>query len=312
MNIKTFTILACAFINAGYVYSQSDEYTKHKERQIASPSPFQRELDGKAPGRILYQDSMVMALDGFPAVLQTPVHILIIPKKRIVTLNDMTEDDRPIIAQMIFVAQKLAQEKGIDKTGYRLAFNTNEDAGQSAFHLHLHLLGGVKTGPMVDQGWRNIQRAKRIDADSTYATPATKDELLNKLLGSWKGKGATAPQVLITMIWEPAIQFQFIKLTHTIEQIIQDKPQRSEFTKFFRPTSSNKYKATQLTDSGMIYAMSASSETHSLTATWTTKSERLKITYTLTSQNTLEVKEYLMNATAQWKETSSYILQRVF
>jgi histidine triad (HIT) family protein len=56
---------------------------------------------------------------------------------------------------MMLVAKKMAADAGVADSGYRLVFNTNEDAGQSVFHIHLHLLGGMKTGPMVDQTWRN-------------------------------------------------------------------------------------------------------------------------------------------------------------
>ena len=70
-------------------------------------------------------------------------------------MNDLSPEDSAIVARMCWVAKQLAKDKGIAETGYRLAINTNEDAGQSAFHIHLHLLGGFKTGPMVDQRWRN-------------------------------------------------------------------------------------------------------------------------------------------------------------
>ena len=61
---------------------------------------------------------------------------------KIVTINDVKEEDSPLIGHMISTAKNLASELGIDKDGYRLVFNTNEDGGQSVYHIHLHLLGG--------------------------------------------------------------------------------------------------------------------------------------------------------------------------
>ncbi len=101
----------------------------------------------------MYQDEDVIALKSFGA--QLPVHLLVIPKKRIATINDVSENEAQLLGKMILVAKQLAKEQGISETGYRLVFNTNEDAGQSAFHIHLHVLGGHRTGPMVDQKWRN-------------------------------------------------------------------------------------------------------------------------------------------------------------
>ena len=66
-------------------------------------------------------------------------------------MNDITEEDIPLIGKMYFVAKQLVKEKGIAETGYRLSINTNKDSGQSVFHIHLHLLGGEKLGPMVTQ-----------------------------------------------------------------------------------------------------------------------------------------------------------------
>jgi len=135
------------------VLAQSEAYKQQKAKQLTEKSPFQDEIDGKFPERILYQDDDVMAVKSFAP--QLPVHALIYPKKRIATLNDLSEDDSKIIAKMIFVGKQLAKDLGVSETGYRLTFNTNEDAGQSAFHIHMHLLGGYKTGAMVEQTWRN-------------------------------------------------------------------------------------------------------------------------------------------------------------
>ena len=134
-------------------FAQSDAYKARKIKQLAERSPFQDDIDGKFPERILYQDEDVLAFKDIRP--QLPVHFLVIPRKRIPTINDLTEADGKIIVKMVMVAKKLAKDFGIDETGYRLALNTNENSGQSVFHIHLHVLGGYKTGAMVEQTWRN-------------------------------------------------------------------------------------------------------------------------------------------------------------
>ena len=101
------------------------------------------------PATIVYEDDDVIAF--VPLRLQAPVHLLIVPKKEIHTINDATDEDALVLGKLFLVAKKLAKEKGIAETGYRLSMNINEDAGQSVFHLHMHLLGGKKLGPMVTQ-----------------------------------------------------------------------------------------------------------------------------------------------------------------
>ena len=73
---------------------------------------------------------------------QAPVHILIIPKEEIATINDLDESNVNIISKMIIVAKKLASENNIEKDGYRLVMNCNEHGQQTVFHIHLHLIGG--------------------------------------------------------------------------------------------------------------------------------------------------------------------------
>jgi len=70
------------------------------------------------------------------------VHILIIPKKHIPTLNDITEADGPMMGRLMVLASKIARERGLDAKGFRLLANCLEPAGQSVFHLHFHLMGG--------------------------------------------------------------------------------------------------------------------------------------------------------------------------
>ena len=73
-----------------------------------------------------------------------PVHILLVPKKHIRSINDLEEEDRTVLSDLVFAAKKLAVEQGIDKTGYKLVYNVERGGGQFVFHLHLHLLGGWK------------------------------------------------------------------------------------------------------------------------------------------------------------------------
>lgn len=151
--MKHKLLLGLLLAGFAFLHAQSPEFRERKAKQLAEPSPFQADIDGAHPERIYYQDSLVVVFNSIAP--QAPVHLLIVPRKRIPTINDLTDADSAILDRMFWAARKVAKEKGIDESGYRLAFNTNEDAGQSAFHLHLHLLGGMKTGPMIDQRWRN-------------------------------------------------------------------------------------------------------------------------------------------------------------
>ena len=130
-------------------WGQSDEYQKNKADKIEAGSVFTKIINREVPASVVYEDDDVIAF--VPLRLQAPVHLLIVPKKEIHTINDITDDDVLVLGKLFLVAKKLAREKGISETGYRLSMNINEDAGQSVFHLHMHLLGGKKLGPMVTQ-----------------------------------------------------------------------------------------------------------------------------------------------------------------
>ncbi len=75
---------------------------------------------------------------------KAPLHLLIIPKKHIASVNDLGPQDRELIGDMILAGQEMAKEQKVDKSGYRLNFNTGKDAGQTVDHIHLHLLAGEK------------------------------------------------------------------------------------------------------------------------------------------------------------------------
>ena len=101
---------------------------------------FDKIISKEISSEIVYEDDNYLAFKDINP--QAPVHILIIPKKRISTINDLNIDDSKIIGQMILIARDIAKSLDIDKSGYRLVFNCNEDGGQTVFHIHLHLLGG--------------------------------------------------------------------------------------------------------------------------------------------------------------------------
>ena len=109
---------------------------------MENKSVFEMILSGDIKSDIIYEDNKIFAIHDINPVAK--VHILIIPKKKIPTMNDLTEDDTDLIGSMFICAKQLAKKFNIDQTGYRLLFNTNADAMQTVFHIHLHLIGGEK------------------------------------------------------------------------------------------------------------------------------------------------------------------------
>ena len=95
---------------------------------------------GEIPGSILYQDEDVIAFPDIKPI--APLHLLIIPRKHISSLADLTGTDAPVVGKMTEVANQLARKEGIAESGYRLVINCGEQGGQLVPHLHLHLLGG--------------------------------------------------------------------------------------------------------------------------------------------------------------------------
>ena len=105
---------------------------------------FCRIIEGKAHARIVHQDERIVAIDDINP--QAPVHVLVIPRRHVATLNELTAEDDGLVGEMIRRAAAIAQARGIDQAGYRTVFNCNRGAGQSVFHIHLHLLGGRRLG----------------------------------------------------------------------------------------------------------------------------------------------------------------------
>ena len=111
------------------------------------PTLFEKIIAGDIPATIVYKDERVTAFrDIRPAA---PTHILIVPNKPIPTVNDVANDDEPLLGHLFTVARDLARQEGIADNGYRLIVNCNAHGGQEVYHLHLHLLGGRPLGPMV-------------------------------------------------------------------------------------------------------------------------------------------------------------------
>lgn len=149
--------LLCCMLVSSSIFAQSLDYETKKHKALKEISPFEKIAQHITTDVVLeYEDNDFIVFE--PNSKQAVVHLLIVPKKRINTLNEITPDDQNLMGKMVLLAKEMAKKKGIDQTGYRITMNTNEDAGQSVFHIHLHLLGGNKIGAMVDQTYRNNQR----------------------------------------------------------------------------------------------------------------------------------------------------------
>ena len=97
-------------------------------------------VDREIPGDIVYENDIVLAFNDINPI--APVHILIIPKEHIATLNDLEEKHTQTMGKLFLAAKKIASEKGFSESGYRTVFNCNKDAQQTVFHIHLHLIAG--------------------------------------------------------------------------------------------------------------------------------------------------------------------------
>jgi len=95
---------------------------------------------GEIPAEIIYEDDRVLAFRDISP--QAPTHALVIPRKHIATLNDLQPDDAELVGQMLLAAKAIAAKDDIADDGYRTVFNCNAGAGQTVFHIHLHVLGG--------------------------------------------------------------------------------------------------------------------------------------------------------------------------
>jgi histidine triad (HIT) family protein len=147
--LRVYLLIICSILFSNASIAQSAKYETKKADALAEKSVFEKIVDKELPATILYEDEEIIAF--IPLRKQAPIHILIIPKERIVSVNEIEDEQALLIGNMFIVARNLAKEYKIDQSGYRLVLNNNEDAGQSVFHLHMHLLGGKKLGPMTIQ-----------------------------------------------------------------------------------------------------------------------------------------------------------------
>ena len=105
-------------------------------------------VKGEIPSKKVYEDEEILAFEDINPM--APVHILVIPKKHIKSVNELEKEDNKLIAKIFLVIKNIAKEKGIDEKGYRVVTNIGENGGQEVKHLHFHILGGKKLGIKVD------------------------------------------------------------------------------------------------------------------------------------------------------------------
>ena len=95
---------------------------------------------GEIPAKIVHEDEDVVAFEDINP--QAPHHVVIVPRRHIATVNDIEAADEPLFGKLAGVAKTIAADRGFDQSGYRLVMNCNSAAGQTVFHIHMHLLGG--------------------------------------------------------------------------------------------------------------------------------------------------------------------------
>ncbi len=104
---------------------------------------------GEIPTDFVYQDEDFVAFkDTNP---KAPVHILIVTKKHLSSLNEAEEEDKALLGKGLLMAKEIAQKQGVAKSGYRIGINCGKEAGQEVFHLHIHLMGGWKKEKAIQQ-----------------------------------------------------------------------------------------------------------------------------------------------------------------
>ena len=107
---------------------------------MSSDCLFCKIIRREIPASIVYEDDRVLAFNDINP--QGPTHVLVVPKQHVPSLNDLSPQDDQLVGEVVRRAVAIAKERGIDRGGFRAVFNTNRDAGQTVFHIHLHLIGG--------------------------------------------------------------------------------------------------------------------------------------------------------------------------
>jgi len=101
---------------------------------------FCRIAAGEIPAKIVREDAIAVAFEDINP--HAPLHVLVVPRQHIATLNELTDGDEALVGHLVGMARDIARDRGFDDSGYRTVFNCNADGGQTVFHIHLHLLGG--------------------------------------------------------------------------------------------------------------------------------------------------------------------------
>lgn len=104
-------------------------------------------IAGEIPSTIVYEDEKVLAFNDINPV--APVHVVIVPREHIANVNELTPENASIVGDIHLAAKKIAEKLNIADKGYRLINNCGADAGQTVFHLHYHLIGGLKLGAKI-------------------------------------------------------------------------------------------------------------------------------------------------------------------
>lgn len=111
---------------------------------MAADCLFCKIIAGDIPGKIVHEDEQCIAFRDIAP--RAPTHVLVVPRRHIATLNDLTPADEPLVGHLFSVAAKIARDEGHADAGWRTVFNVNAGAGQTVFHIHLHVLGGRALG----------------------------------------------------------------------------------------------------------------------------------------------------------------------
>jgi len=105
---------------------------------------FSKIINKEIPAEIIYEDELALAFKDVNP--QAPIHFLVIPKKAIATINDIQQQDKPLVGHLSWVAAQVAADMGFAEQGYRTVMNCNEYGGQTVYHIHLHVLAGKPMG----------------------------------------------------------------------------------------------------------------------------------------------------------------------
>ena len=107
---------------------------------MSQPTKYKRIIERTIPPNVVYEDEQCLAFHDVTP--QAPVHILVIPKKEIASIDELSAEDEQLVGHLFLVIQQIAREQGLAENGYRVICNCGEGGGQTVFHLHYHLMGG--------------------------------------------------------------------------------------------------------------------------------------------------------------------------